>query len=221
LADGGTLFLDEIGELPLNAQAKLLRVTENKVLDRIGGTRSSRVDFRLVAATNRDLHAMINSGEFRDDLYYRLNTMIVEIPRLSQRAEDIPILAKHFLRVAERTDIHLSSRAVAALETYDLPGNVRELKSVIDRALSLAENSVIDVEQLTTEVLGLTCGSHELSGNPYNRLSEEMALFEKTVLARAIKLTTGNMSRAAKLLGISRSTLYEKCQKHNLLSIIP
>jgi transcriptional regulator with PAS, ATPase and Fis domain len=220
LADGGTLFLDEIGELPLNAQAKLLRVTENKVLDRIGGTRSSRVDFRLVAATNRDLQAMINSGEFRDDLYYRLNTMIVEIPRLSQRPEDIPILAKHFLRVAERIDINLSSRALAALETYDWPGNVRELKSVIDRALSLAENSVIDVEQLTTKVLGLTCGSNELSGNPYNRLSEEMALFEKTVLARAIKLTSGNMSRASKLLGISRSTLYEKCQKHNLVSII-
>ncbi len=135
LADGGILFLDEIGELPLNAQAKLLRVTENKVLDRIGGTRSSRVDFRLVAATNRDLQAMINSGEFRDDLYYRLNTMIVEIPRLSQRPEDIPILAKHFLRVAERIDINLSSRALTALETYDWPGNVRELKSVIRSCL--------------------------------------------------------------------------------------
>ena len=219
LANGGTLYLDEIGELPLNAQAKLLRVVENKVLDKIGGVKSSRVDFRLVAATNRDLQAMITRGEFRDDLYYRLNTMIVKIPLLSQRPGDIRILARHFLRASGRPDSRFTDEALAVLVAYDWPGNVRELKNVIDRALSLAENTEIDVEHLPPEVLGLSFGNHELSGYLESNLADQMARFEKTILARALKLTAGNMSKAARVLGISRSTLYEKFSKYKLTSI--
>lgn len=216
LANGGSLYLDEIGDLPVKAQAKLLRVVENKVVEKIGSVKPSQVDFRLIAATNRDLSAMLTRGEFRDDLYYRLNTMTVEIPPLIQRDGDIRILANHFLRVSGRPGARLTDEAFAVLETYDWPGNVRELKNVIDRAVSLAENTDIDVKHLPHEVLGLSCRNHGLSGFPNSSLSNEMARFEKTVLDRAIKLAAGNMSKASKILGISRSTLYEKCGRYKL-----
>lgn len=221
LANGGTLYLDEIGELPLNAQAKLLRVVENKVVRKLGAVKAHEVDFRLVAATNRDLREMMSRGEFRDDFYYRLSTMILRLPSLSQRAEDIPTLVQHLLANAGKSAFTVTSEAMAALVNYEWPGNVRELKSVIDRALSLADGSTLDVEHLSPEVLGLSCATHPLSGHPDSSLAEELARFERTVLARAMKLTAGNMSKTAKILGISRSTLYEKCRKHHLVPALP
>ena len=216
LAHRGTLYLDEIGELPMNAQAKLLRVLEQKVLDKVGGVKPVPVDFRLVAATNRDLGEMISKGEFRDDLYYRLNTMTVNIPPLSQRVEDIPILIRHFLSSAGRPDVQITEEALGILKDCSWPGNVRELKNVIDRALSLTENDIIEVMHLPRELLGLTYRIDQLSGEPDSLLADELAHCEKTVLTRALAHTGGNMSKTAKMLGISRSTLYEKCRRHGV-----
>lgn len=219
LANGGTLYLDEIAELPLSAQAKLLRVVENKELSKLGAEKPQEVDFRLIAATNRDLRGMMERGEFRDDLYYRLSAMILRIPSLSQRMGDVPILARDFIKAAGKHGCQITREAFAVLESYDWPGNVRELKNAIDSALSVAEGDDLDVEHFPHEVLGLSCSSHQVSGYLDTCLADELGRFEKTVLARAIKLTEGNMSKAAKLLGISRTTLYEKCRKHHLAPV--
>ncbi len=216
LAQGGTVYLDEIGELSLGAQAKLLRVLESKTLDRLGGVKSVQVDFRLVAATNRNLKEMMSRGEFREDLYYRLCTMTVEIPPLSQRCEDIAPLVEHFLKALDRPGARLSPRAIEALETYSWPGNVRELKNILERALSLADGSVIDLEHLPAEVFNIYQAEMSLSDLSDSSLSAEMARYEKMILGRALGLSQGNMSKAAKILGISRSTLYEKCRKYGL-----
>jgi transcriptional regulator with PAS, ATPase and Fis domain len=220
LANGGTLYLDEIAELPLNAQATLLRVVENKVLRKLGAVKSNEVDFRLVASTNRDLREMMGRGEFREDFYYRLSTMILRIPPLIQRFGDIRILVPHLLRTAGKHHLRVTEKAFAVLERYDWPGNVRELKNVIDSALSVADEGVLDVEQLPPEVLGPSRCNRELSDFSDSCLAEEMACFEKTILVRAVRRAEGNMSRAAKQLGISRSTLYEKCRKHDLVSAL-
>jgi transcriptional regulator with PAS, ATPase and Fis domain len=218
LANGGTLYLDEIGELPLNAQAKLLRVVENKVLSKLGAVKSDEVDFRLIASTNRDLREMMGRGEFREDFYYRLSTMILRIPTLIQRVSDIRVLVRYLLKTAGKHHVRVTDEAFAVLERYDWPGNVRELKNVIDSALSVTEGGELSVKHLPHELLGLSCGNRELSELSDSCLADEMARFEKSVLARTIRLTHGNMSKAAKMLGISRSTLYEKCGKHHLTS---
>ena len=220
LANGGTLYLDEIGELPLNAQAKLLRVVENKVLRKLGAVKSDEVDFRLVAATNRNLRDMMSRGEFREDFYYRLSTMILRVPTLTQRVSDIRMLVSHLLKTADKHNIRVTEEALAVLERYDWPGNVRELKNVIDSALSVTESGDLDVKHLPHEVLGLSCSRGELSEYSNSSLAHEMGRFEKTLLARAVKLAHGNMSKAAKILGISRSTLYEKCRKHRLIAVL-
>lgn len=217
LAHRGTLYLDEVGEMPPSAQAKLLRVLESKVLDKLGGVKSVKVDFRLVAATNRDLAEMMSQGNFRDDLYYRLSTLAVRIPPLSHRTGDIPLLVEHFLSALDRPEMKLTTEAKAALEANDWPGNVRELKNVIERAVSLAEGRRMDIQHLPPEALQLGGRDSDLSGKPDTLLAQEMARHERQVMENALRLTRGNMSKACKLLGISRTTLYEKCKRHNLL----
>lgn len=216
LAHQGTLYLDEIGELSLKAQAKLLRVLETKMLERLGGVKPVQIDFRLVAATNRDLKAMMSQGQFRDDLYYRLSTMSVEIPALSKRVEDIGPLVEHFLRSLDRPRMRLSPAARQALESYAWPGNVRELKNVLERALSLAEGSLIDLEHLPPEVIHGSLSGYQVSDNSDSPLADELARCESGILERALRLNQGNMSKTARTLGISRSTLYEKCHRYNL-----
>jgi transcriptional regulator with PAS, ATPase and Fis domain len=218
LANSGTLFLDEIGELSTKAQVKLLRVLEAKMLERLGGVKPMKVDFRLVAATNRDLKEMMGRGEFRDDLYYRLSTMSVDIPPLSKRSGDIELLVKHFLEVQDQKGMRVSAEAMEALGSYNWPGNVRELKNVIERAVSLSEGNLISLEQLPVEVLQMGCAGEDMSENSDSLLAGEMARFERAVLERAMRLNKGNMSKTAKILGVSRSTLYEKCHKHGLLA---
>ena len=219
LSHRGTLYLDEIAELPLNAQAKLLRVLEDKVLDKLGGVKSFRVDFRLVASTNRDLRQMIGRGEFREDLYYRLNTMTVQIPALAQRIGDIPVLVDHFLAHLEKPEVRLSQEVLKVLRDYPWPGNLRELRNVIERAVSVAEGKVIRAEHLPPEVLRLSCDMGGLSGSSDGLLAEELARWERSLLSRVVGLNHGNMSKASKILGISRSTLYEKCRKYGLRHI--
>jgi transcriptional regulator with PAS, ATPase and Fis domain len=216
LADKGTLYLDEVGELPLSAQAKLLRVVEEKTLVRLGGVRSVEVNFRLIAATNRDLREMSRTGQFREDLFFRLNTLTLTIPPLAQRPTDVRLLVSSFLDARGRPDCLVQPEALEALENYQWPGNVRELKNVVDRALSLVDGSSIKLEHLPTEILGLSCGPQEVSGTLDRSLSEEVARFEKTIIAKAVHLTKGNMSKAAKMLSISRSALYEKFRKHHI-----
>lgn len=216
LAKNGTLYLDEIGDLPLSAQAKLLRVLDTKMLDKLGGVQAIHVDFRLVAATNRDLADMIKKRRFRADLFYRLNTMTVSVPPLKARVDDIPLLVEKFLEGLDCSKKKLSAKALNALMSYHWPGNVRELKNVVERAVSLVEGEVIDLEQLPCEVIQNECGPKRKSGSPDTFLSYEVTEFEKAFIAERLVINRGNMSRTSKSLGISRSTLYEKCSKYNL-----
>jgi transcriptional regulator with PAS, ATPase and Fis domain len=217
LAHKGTLFLDEIGELSTKAQVKLLRVLETKMLERLGGVKPVPVDFRLVAATNRDLKEMMARGEFRDDLYYRLSTMTVRIPPLCEREGDMVLLADHFLRVLEHPGMRISTKVMEIFNSYSWPGNVRELKNVIERAVSLADKNLIQPEHLPGELLQDGSGQQRVLGNPDTSLADEMARHEKAVLERALGLNQGNMSKTSKKLGISRTTLYEKCRRYSLL----
>ncbi|RJR50599.1 MAG: AAA family ATPase [Desulfobacteraceae bacterium] len=214
LAHKGTLFLDEIGDLPLSAQSKILRVLETRRIEKLGGIRTQDVDFRLVAATNRDLKAMISRKEFREDLYYRLNTMTIEVPPLAQRADDIPVLVGHFLQPGGRPAVKVSDAAMDAIQSYSWPGNVRELKNAMDRAMSLAEGRRIEIEHLPYEVRDSHDKCRRFRGASVKPLAEELACHEKDLISETLRITRGNMSQTAKLLGISRSTLYEKCKAH-------
>ena len=173
LADGGTLFLDEIGELPLPLQAKLLRALQEREFERVGGTRPLRVDFRLIAATNRDLEAAVKSGAFRQDLFYRLNVVSLVLPPLRDRREDIPALADYFVRkhaVRSGRHVHgLHPDALARLMKYDWPGNVRELENVIEQALALGVSDRITVEDLPA---GLSSAPRKLGSLNYHETIE-------------------------------------------------
>ncbi len=216
MAHGGTLFLDEIGDLPVNAQAKLLRVLETKKIERVGGVKAMNVDFRLVAATNKDLREMIHRNEFREDVFYRLNTLTVEIPSLSERSDDISALVHAFLKASGNGHIEVSESVIQMLECYSWPGNVRELKNVVMRAVSLIEGRIFEVEHLPMEIVRFQSDCPDTSPSHIGPLSTELRRYEKRVLAQALRLNNGNMSKTARLLGISRSTLYEKCRLHEL-----
>jgi len=216
MAHGGTLFLDEIGDLPLNAQAKLLRVLETKKIERVGGVKAMDVDFRLVAATNKGLREMIHRNEFREDLFYRLNTLTVEIPSLSKRTDDISELVHFFLKSSGNGHIQVSEAVLQMLECYSWPGNVRELKNVVMRGVSLIEGGRFEVEHLPMEIVRFQSDCSDTTPSRMGPLSTELKRHEKKVLAQALRLNHGNMSKTAKVLGISRSTLYEKCRLHEL-----
>ncbi|MCG2774375.1 MAG: sigma 54-interacting transcriptional regulator [Desulfobacterales bacterium] len=218
MAHRGTLFLDEMGDLPLNAQAKLLRVLEGKVLERVGDLKRIEVDFRLIAATNKDLRGMISRNEFREELFYRLNTMTVSAPRLTERKGDIPLLLSYFLSAMGKSRIRCTGAAMEILQRYPWPGNVRELKNVIERAVSLIDRDMIDVEHLPSEIITLQYDIKRERGESGKLLSKQLFQCEYNILVEALKLTKGNMSKTARILGVSRSTFYEKCKKHNLLS---
>jgi len=218
MAHRGTLFLDEMGDLPLNAQAKLLRVLENKTMERVGDLKPIAVDFRLIAATNKDLKDMIVRSEFREELFYRLNTMTINVPPLSQRREDIPLLLTHFLHAMGKPKIRCTAGAMEILNKYPWPGNVREFKNVIERAVSLIDGNTIDVEHLPSEIMILQVDIRQTPNETGRLLSKELFRCEHHILIEALKLSKGNMSKTARFLGVSRSAFYEKCKKHNLLS---
>lgn len=217
LAHQGTLFLDEIGELPVDAQAKLLRVLDTRMLDKIGSTSSIPVNFRLVAATNRNLPELIARRRFRDDLYYRMNTMLITVPTLADRPEDIPLLVNHFLKYLGRTELQPSKKVWQILNKHGWPGNIRELKNTIERAVSLVAGKVIDVEHLPDNIIACEKSEIRLSGKSDTALADEMAAYEKALLESRLKHCNHNMSQASRSLGVSRSTLYEKCRRYNLL----
>lgn len=218
MANKGTLFLDEMGDLPLNAQAKLLRVLETKTMERVGDLKPIAVDFRLIAATNKDLREMIGRNEFREELFYRLNTMTISVPPLSERKGDIPLLLTHFLHAMGKPKIRCTAGAMTILQRYPWPGNVRELKNVVERAVSLIDGNAIDVEHLPSEIMILQSDIRQTPNETGKLLSKELFRCEHHILVEALKLNKGNMSKTARFLGVSRSALYEKCKKHNLLS---
>ena len=213
LADGGTLFLDEIGNVPLNLQAKLLRVLETGEFERVGSSKTQKVNVRLLSATNADLHAEVAAGRFRQDLLFRLNTVEIRLPPLRDRIEDIPILAEHFLKLHReryrRPIMGFTPEALHALRQHLWPGNVRELDHVIERAVLMSPGSIVTPFDLALEA------------TPDARLSarlEEMSLedAERLLIKKALARFEGNANRAAEALGLSRSALYRRLQKYGL-----
>jgi two-component system nitrogen regulation response regulator GlnG len=237
LAQGGTLYLDEIGDMPVELQTKLLRALQERTIERVGGHESIRVDVRVIAATNRDLETAMREGAFREDLYYRLNVVTLNLPPLRERRRDVPLLVEHFLakHAEELGDRGVAPDALDRLVGYDWPGNVRELENVIQRAMVLAQNGVVLPEHLpigpvsaaasvavdaTLEeiierkllecVRGLRERSH---ANLYDLI---IGLVEKPLLRAVLRETSGNQVRAAQILGINRNTLRKKLTEHGI-----
>jgi DNA-binding NtrC family response regulator len=204
LADGGTLFLDEIGEMEPDSQVKLLRVLESGMFFRVGGTRPRRVDVRLVTATNRDLAEAMKQGEFRQDLYYRINTITIQLPPLRDRREDVALLARHFVEGnAAYGAKRLGPAALTALEGYSWPGNVRELLHVIERAVILSKGEEIQVEDLPPEVAGASLP-------PTGVVSGSLEAMERQHIIATLRQVAGHRGKAAALLAIDPKTLYRK-----------
>lgn len=225
LADGGTLFLDEISNLPLAAQAKLLRVLQERKLRRIGGSRTIEVDIRIVVATNHNLLDMVNKGEFREDLFHRLSEFKIELPLLKERKDDLPVLAEEFLREANeelnKQIKGISSEALSRLMDYDWPGNIRELKHTIRRAVLLCDNEMIQPDSLKFETGTIPCKNEDNIDNLLTKilqgestLSEIISVLnndtEKGIIQKVLQEVKYNKSKAAKILGIDRNTLYTK-----------
>jgi len=208
LANGGVLFLDEIGEMSLLAQAKCLRVLQEREFVRLGGTRPIEADVRIIAATNRDLSSAVAARTFREDLFYRVNVFDIRIPPLRERQEDLMLLAKHFLTECAdangRAPAVLTPEAEAALVEYRWPGNVRELRNVIERATILCEDGLIRVDHLSSDVI--------TGAGPSN--ADDLDAVERQVIERVMLDTKGNKALAAKKLGISRSQLYCRLHKY-------
>jgi len=217
LAHGGTLFLDEIGEMPLELQPKLLRVLEDKMFERVGGTQMIKSDFRIIAATNRDLKEMVRQKRFREDLYYRLNVVPLEVPPLRERPEDIIPLARHLLdRIAENdpgSRFQLTAGAEAVLTSYPWPGNIRELLNVLERTAFTTEGDRIDACDLPFFLN--RSAPPPSAGGPWG-LGEVLAEAERQALRRALEVTGNNKAKAARLLGIHRTVLYKKMAKYRI-----
>lgn len=211
LADGGTIFLDEIGNVPLRQQAKLLRVLESGEIERVGTSRSRRINVRVLSATNTDLTAACGSGQFREDLLFRLNTVEIHVPALRERREDIPLLATHFLsRYASRyrRDVQrFDTAALQAMKQYSWPGNVRELEHTIERAVLMCRTAEIQPADLSLN-----------SGRPQSQNLEDLSLeaVEAVLVRKALQRFQGNVSQAAEALGLSRGALYRRMEKYGV-----
>ena len=218
-ADTGTLFLDEIGELPLELQPKLLRALQDGEVKPVGGTAAIRVDARVIAATNRALEEGIKSGTFREDLYYRLAVITIEVPPLRNRTADIPLLARHFAEQAalraERSRPALTDAAIAHLVAQPWPGNVRELENTIERAVILSSGDVLDVADVSSHagrVAIATSGLSTFAGDHVPTLDE----LERTHILRVLELCEGQKTKAASMLGINRTTLWKKLRQYGI-----
>ena len=210
VADGGTLFIDEIGEMPGVLQAKLLRVLEDGSLRRIGSIRERHVDVRLLAATNQNLGRRIREGRFREDLYYRINVMSLELPPLRKRREDIALLVKHFIN----PNWEIEERALKMLEAYDWPGNVRQLSNAVERAKIMAEGRTLRVRDFPREIM-----EHEqINDGPDVLHQDNLAAIERAKVLEVLRRESGNKARAARALGIDRRKLYRLVDKYHINS---
>ncbi len=223
MADGGTVFLDEIGEVPLAMQAKLLRVLQERRFERVGGTETVEVDVRVLAATNKDLRQLIADGKFREDLYYRLNVVKIELPPLRDRHEDIPLLAAHFAEKYARPGLppkQIAPEAMEVLLRYEWPGNIRELENAIERACVTSRDEFIRPENLppdlTRKPAGKTPFAVDLSRPLPEQVDEVVAAFEKRYLRRALRRARGHVGRAAAITGLARRTLTAKIAQYKI-----
>jgi DNA-binding NtrC family response regulator len=219
-ANGGAIFLDEIGELPLEMQAKLLRVLQEKEVRPVGSNQNVSVDVRVIAATNRDLEAAYRAGTFRKDLYFRLNVVTVHLPPLRERRSDIPVLVHHFLeRYAQGAHIQVTAAAMNSLLHYDWPGNIRELENCIARGVTLGDRKTIDLVDLPPAIRSEQSDSI-VSASPDSTSLSTTALseMERMTILRVFEQANGDKALAGKMLGISRATLYRKLKRYNLLS---
>ena len=222
-ASGGTFFLDEIGELPMNLQVKFLRVLEERCIRRLGSNREIEIDIRLISATNQDLEARVKEGDFREDLFYRVNTFMIHLPPLREREGDIPLLATHFLaqflKSADKEVRGLSPEAMELLCRHSWPGNIRELMHVMERAVALAASEEIQPEDLP-EALGRDGGRDSHIGRfdlPFKEAKEAMVeSFEHAYIQNLLKAHKGNISQAAKQSGIDRRSLHRLLVKHGI-----
>ncbi|MCT4613925.1 MAG: sigma-54 dependent transcriptional regulator [Marinifilaceae bacterium] len=210
LANNGSLFLDEIGNLPMPLQSKLLAALQNREISLVGGNAKIKIDIRLISATNSDIQNLITENKFREDLLYRLNTINIELPPLRERTGDIEILANHFLKIFEKkyakNNLSLNSRAISKLNKYNWPGNIRELRHTIEKAVILCESDIIMAEDF----------NFSNNGKTISNKVEKLEDMEKQMIEEAIKQHKGNLSNASKQLGVSRQTLYNKINKYGL-----
>jgi DNA-binding NtrC family response regulator len=220
-ANGGTIFLDEVGELPLEMQAKLLRVLQEKEVRPVGGNESVKVDVRVIAATNRDLEAAYRNGTFRKDLYFRLNVVTVHLPALRERRSDIPMLVNWFLdQSAPGEPVQVTSAAMKCLLQYDWPGNVRELENCIERAIALGDRHTIDVGDLPPGVAeGSFADEPSAQTVPPGLSTTDLEDIERATIQRVFEQVKGDKTMAGKMLGISRATLYRKLKRYNIKPI--
>ena len=219
-ANGGTIFLDEIGEIDASTQVKLLRViSEERAFERVGGNQTLRADVRLIAATNKNLERLVAEGKFRDDLYFRLNVVHLTMPPLRERKEDIPLLVRgflrHFCKVNEKPLLELTADAMNALLTYNWPGNVRELRTAIEHGVVMARGSKLTLRDLPANVRGTTGAALPAGITPAKAFGEKSSALdlhetEKRLIMQALATTSGNITKAAQKLGISRRTLHRK-----------
>jgi len=211
LANGGTIFLDDIDDVPVAIQPKLLRVLQNKEFERVGGERSISVDVRVIAATKKDLWALVEKDEFREDLYYRLNTITLRLPPLRELREDIPLFVAHFVRMYDkRTGRRFSPEALGLLARYDWPGNVRELEHLVEAALVLARKDEVTPADLPRDFLAKVASQATLTSRD---LKGDLADIERETISKALAAADGNVARAARQLGIARSTLRDRLKK--------
>ncbi|WP_456369722.1 sigma-54-dependent transcriptional regulator [Thermodesulfatator atlanticus] len=228
LAHGGTIFLDEIAEMSPKLQVKLLRVLQDHAFERVGGTRSIKVDIRVIAATNKDLEKEVKEGRFREDLYYRLNVIPIKLPPLRERKEDIPLLIDHFLarfnRQKKRNIKGITKEALSCLMGHNWPGNVRELENVVERMVILSNGEYLDLEDVPEYILEKVQGSCSPGVQDFDipeegiYLQQMVAEFEKSLIIKALEKTGWVKNRAAKLLHINRTTLIEKMKKQKIMT---
>jgi len=213
-ADGGTLFLDEVGNMSLQTQAKVLRAIENGEFERIGGKNTIKVDTRIVAATNKDLNAEIQEGNFREDLYYRLNVIPIDIPPLRHRKKDIPLLAEHFLtqfcRENNKPKKQLSKEAVKILERYSWPGNVRELRNIIERLVIMSRGNVIEVDDIPQDL------EETMTQQASGTLRDAKHQFESNFIRQCLENNNWKITETARQLGIERTNLHRKMRQYGI-----
>ena len=216
-ANGGAIFLDEVGELPLELQAKLLRVLQEKEIRPVGSNQKIKVDVRVIAASNRNLEAEYRNGTFRKDLYFRLNVVTIHLPALRERRSDIPMLVHWFLeRYAPGSAIQVTSTAMKSLLQYDWPGNVRELENCIERAVALGDGRTIDVSDLPPTIANASSADCGVTVSGDGVSSTDLEEIERTTIQRVFEQVKGDKALAGRMLGISRATLYRKLKRYNI-----
>jgi PAS domain S-box-containing protein len=212
-AHGGTIFLDEIGDLPVSVQTKLLRVLQEKIIEKVGDNRPVKIDVRIIAATNKDIQSLINTGKFREDLFYRINVIPIRVPPLREKKTDIPLLVEHFMdkfsRLTGKCIVNCHRDALNVLMQYDWPGNVRELENTIEYAFVTCRSDTIKSQNLPEQIVS----SRQFTLQETLRQPHERD--EKTIILRALETAHGNKTRAATMLGISRVALWKKMKKYN------